>query len=172
MTRVQITGAVVLTALALAACNPFAPGLDDSPSGPGTLLGDRTTLEGVFQNIAYAYTFRDTTIFGQVLHDEFQFTFRDYDIGADITWNRDEEMRITHALFQTVQQLELVWNNVLTQSIDSAAVSATVSRNFNLTVTFNPSNIDRADGYISLTMVRATSSDAWQIIRWRDESNF
>lgn len=156
----------------LTACNPFAPGLDDSPTGPGSLLGDRTTPEGLFQYIAYAYTFRDTTIFGQVLHDEFQFTYRDYDIGADVTWNRDEEMRITHALFQNVQQLELIWNNVLSQSIDSAGVFATVSRNFNLTVTYNPSDIDRADGYVTMTMVRLSSADPWQIIRWRDESNF
>jgi len=172
MRRSALPGLALIFVIALTACNPFAPGLDDSPTGPGTLLGDRTTLEGVFQNVAYAYTFRDTTIFGQVLHSEFQFTFRDYDIGADITWNRDEEMRITHALFQNVQQLELVWNNVLSQSIDSAAVFATVSRNFNLTVTFNPSDIDRADGYVTMTMVRTDPSDPWQIIRWRDESNF
>ncbi len=170
--RPVLTSTLVVLMLGAGACNPFAPGLDDSPTGPGSLLGDLTTLEGVFQNIAYAYTFRDTTIFGQALDDEFQFTYRDYDIGADITWNRDEEMRITRALFENVQQLELVWNNVLSQSIDSAAVFATVSRNFNLTVTYNPSDIERADGYVTMTMVRGSADAPWQIVRWRDESNF
>jgi len=172
MTPGHHTVAVIVCAASLAACNPFAPGLDDTLAGPGSLLGDPATLEGVFQNIKYSYTFRDTTILGQLLHPEFQFTFRDYDRGADIAWSRDEEMRITHSLFQNVQQLDLVWNNVLSQTIDSAGVFATVSRNFNLTVTFNASDIIRADGYATMTLVRQEDADAWEVIRWRDDSNF
>ncbi|MEK6649777.1 MAG: hypothetical protein AABY75_02280 [Bacteroidota bacterium] len=156
----------------MAACNPFAPGLDNSVGGPESLLGDQTTVEGVFQNVRYAYTFRDTTIYGQLIGGDFLFSFRDYERGVDATWGRDEEMRVTSGLFQSAQRLDLVWNNILVQSVDSAGTRATVSRNFALTVTFNPSDIIRADGYASLTLTRRASGDPWMVQRWRDDSQF
>jgi hypothetical protein len=37
---------------------------------------------------------------------------------------------------------------------------------------FNPSNIERVDGYANLTFERSRISDPWKIVRWRDESNY
>ncbi len=156
----------------LISCNPFAPGLDTSLDVGGSILGDLTTIDGVFQNVRYAYTFRDTSIYGQLVNSNFAFLFRDYDRGVDISWGRDEEMHTTYGLFQNVQRLDLVWNNIVTLSSDSAGTSANVTRNFNLTVTFNPSDIIRVDGYANLALARAKPKDPWQIVRWRDESNF
>jgi hypothetical protein len=96
--------------------------------------------------------------------------YRDYDIGIDVTWGRDTEMRSTYGLFQNAQKLDLIWNNVVSSSLDSTRVN--IVRGFNLTVTFNPSSIERVDGYANLTMERTRSTDPWKIIRWRDESNF
>ena len=162
----------ILVGATVAACNPFAPGLDTSDDDGFALLGDQTTIEGVFQNIRYAYTFRDTTIYGQLLADEYTFIFRDYDRGVDVSWGRDEDMRTTYGLFQNVQRLDLVWNNIVSQSLDSLNTLSSVTRNFNLTVTFNPGDIIRVDGYANLSVARSKASDPWRIIRWRDESNF
>ncbi|MBI3789125.1 MAG: hypothetical protein HY276_12825 [Ignavibacteriales bacterium] len=156
----------------LISCNPFAPGLDTSPDFSSSFLGDLTTVDGVFQNIKYAYTFRDTSIYGQLLNGGFSFVYRDYDRGVDVTWGRDEDVRTTHGLFQNVQRLDLVWNNIISLSVDSLNTEATVSRNFNLTVTFNPSDIIRVDGYANLALARKEARQQWQIVRWKDESNF
>ena len=43
---------------------------------------------------------------------------------------------------------------------------------YNLTVTFNPSDVLRVDGYADLTFVRAAGGEPWKIARWRDRSNF
>jgi hypothetical protein len=158
--------------LLLGSCNPFAPGLDENLEEGNSILGDPATIEGVFQNIKYAYTFRDTTIYGQLLGSDFSFVFRDYDRGVDVTWGRDEDMMTTHGLFQNVQRLDLVWNNIISVSTDSLSTRANVSRNFNLTVTFNPSDIIRVDGYATLALARPEPQKPWLIIRWRDESNF
>lgn len=158
--------------LLMTSCNPFAPALDQSLDAGFSILGDPTTVDGVFQNMRYAYTFRDTSIYGQLLNGDFNFVYRDYDRGVDVTWGRDEEMRTTYGLFQNVQRLDLVWNNVVTLSSDSLNTLTSVTRNFNLTVTFNPSDIIRVDGYANLTLSRVRSQDAWRLIRWRDESNF
>lgn len=169
MVRFVIIGLVGIT---LVACNPFAPGLDPSADGGDSILGDQTTIDGVFQNMKYAYTFRDTTIYGQLLEDDFVFVYRDYERGVDISWGRDEEMRTTNGLFRNVQRMDLVWNNIISLSVDSTETISDVSRNFNLTVTFNPSDIIRVEGYASLALARPAVDAPWMIIRWRDISNF
>ena len=164
--------AIVPVLLILGSCNPFAPALDESLEQGSSIVGDATTIDGVFQNIKYAYTFRDTTIYGQLLNSEFAFVYRDYDRGVEVTWGRDEEMQTTRGLFQNVQRLDLVWNNIISLSTDSVSKQASVSRNFNLTVTFNPSDIIRVDGYATLALSRSDMQQSWRIVRWRDESNF
>ena len=174
--RARRTGRVfvllLVAILLLSSCNPFAPAFDDSPGSGQPLLQDARTIDGVFQNIRYAYTFRDTTIYGQLINYDFNFIYRDYDRGLDVSWGRDEDLRITDQLFKNVQRIDLIWNNLIAVSTDSLNTRSTVSRNFNLTVTFNPSDIIRVDGYANLTLGRPSDQDSWRIIRWRDESNF
>ncbi len=162
----------ILCCVVVVACNPFAPSFDDSLEQQTSVLSDAKTYEGVFENIKYAYMFRDTTVYSKLLASNFIFCYVDYDRGMEIAWGRDEEMRITYQLFQHVQRLDLVWNQIASLSVDSSNTSMTVSRNFNLTVTFNPSDIIRVDGYANLRLGRSTSNESWQIISWKDESNF
>ena len=158
---------------ALVSCNPFAPGLDDSSGETSSLLSDQKNPDGVFQNLKYAYTFRDTTIYGQLFDGNFTFLYPDYDRGgAEISWGRDEEMRTAYGLFQSVQRLDLVWNNIIdSSSIDSYTTEASISRGFNLTVTFNASDIVSVNGYASLQLVRQGTQYPWMIVRWHDDSN-
>lgn len=157
-------------ALALSACNPFAPALEDSLPVNDALISDQTTIEGVFQNFRYAYTFKDTTIYGGLLASEFTFTYRDYEKLIDESWGRDEEMRITAQLFQNAHSLNLVWNNIAGFSGDS--LNSSVTRSFNLTVTFNPNDIVRVDGKVRLDLKRERGDFPWRIILWKDESNY
>ena len=156
----------------LVACNPFAPGLDDSSGETSSLLSDQKTPDGIFQNLKYAYTLRDTSIYGQLLDGNFTFVYHDYDIGVDVTWGRDEEMRTTSSLFQNAQRLDILWNDIVSSSVDSTNTKEMIKRGFNLTVTFNPSDIVYVDGYVNLTLERMKADDPWMIVRWDDESNF
>jgi len=79
-------------------------------------------------------------------------------------------MRATNGLFQNSQRIELIWNNIVLSTIDS--LNANIIRSFNLTITYNPTNIDRADGRVNLTLRKNTDTKKWQIVRWIDESNF
>lgn len=152
---------------ALSACNPFAPALDDEQTASGG-LSDQRSIEGVFQNFRYAYTYKDTLIYGQLLAQDFSFVYTNQDKGTDVTWGRDEDMRSTYGLFQTAQKLDLVWNGIVTAIGDSLLTD--VSRGFNLTVTFNPSDIIRVDGRVSLRLQRPTANSPWRIQRWKDDS--
>lgn len=168
--RYRLTLGVVGIALAVFGCtNPFAPALaTQAPDAP--ILGDQRTVEGVFQNFRYAYLFRDTLVYGKLLDRQFSFVYRNYDKGIDVTWGRDEDMLATHALFTAAQQLDLVWNDVIVADGDSLAQN--ISRGFNLTITFSPTYVERAQGRVNLRVERPTPSDIWKIVRWRDESNY
>jgi len=161
---------LLVALLVMPACNPFAPALEESLSYSDNLISDQLDIEGVFQNFRYAYTFKDTTIYGGLLASDFVFTYRDYDKRIDESWGRDEEMRITWQLFRNASNLNLIWNNIVGLSGDS--LHASVTRSFNLTVTFNPGDVIRVDGRARLDCKRAASSEAWRIVLWKDESNY
>ena len=150
--------------------NPFAPAFDNSTDNGNTTISDQKTIEGVFQNFQYAYTFKDTTIYGKLISEEFIFTYRDYDLGFDVSWGREEEMKTTYGLFQNSQRLDLIWNNIILSSVDT--LSANIVRGFNLTITFNPTDVIRIDGRVNMALERKTDNSRWVITRWIDESNF
>src|SRR3970282_954763 len=130
--------------------NPFAPKFDEDPGDQSSTITDLKTVEGVFQNFQYAYTFKDTLIYGEFIAPDFVFSFRDYENEIDVSWGREEEMRATYGLFQNTQRLDLIWNNIVFSNVDS--VNANIVRGFNLTVTYNPTDIDRADGRVDISL--------------------
>jgi hypothetical protein len=157
--------------LSLIGCtNPFAPKLDENFANVKPPVSDQKDIAGVFQNFKYAYTFKDTTIYGGLISEDFSFTYRDYDQGFDVTWGRDEEMRTTLGLFQNAQLLDLIWNNIVLITEDS--LSANIIRSFNLNITFNPTDVVRVDGKVNLTLKKDIETKVWHIKQWIDESNF
>ena len=146
--------------------NIFSPGLDLST--PSSILTDQKTVEGLFQNFKYAYTFKDTTVYGNLISEDFIFIYRDYESGFDVSWDRPTEMRTTNGLFLSAQKLEIIWNNIVFQGGDSLIQN--VKRSFNLTITFNPNDITRINGFVDMNLFRNSSDEVWKIQRWRDES--
>jgi hypothetical protein len=146
--------------------NIFSPNIDTT--NPTSILTDQKTVEGLFQNFQYSYTFKDTTVYGELLTDNFIFTYRDYESGFDVSWGRPTEMKTTDGLFQYSQKCEVIWNNIIYQSGDS--LDQSVKRSFNLTITFNPNDIVRINGFADITLTRPSANDKWKIEKWRDES--
>lgn len=146
--------------------NPFAPELDKDLGSSENLISDQKTIDGVFQNFQYSYTFKDTTIYGQLLTGDYTFVYRDYDLSVDVSWGRDEDMKVTYGLFQNAQRLDLTWNNIVSLTDDST----NIIRSFNLTITFNPTDIIFIDGRVNLDLRKV--DEKWKIVRWIDESNF
>ncbi len=158
---------VCSAAIVFSSCeNIFSPAVDDT--APASIITDQKTVEGVFQNFKYAYTFKDTTVYGNLLSEDFIFTYRDYKSGFDVSWDRATEMRTTNGLFLSSQKLEVIWNNIIFQGGDT--LTQNVRRSFNLTITFNPSDITRLNGFVDMTLHRNSPDDVWKIVRWRDES--
>ena len=160
--------AVCLLFVLSASCNPFAPKLEESASS--VQFGDPKTIDGYFQAFAYAYEFKDTSLYGTLIAPDFIFSFLDYDLGVNVQWGRDDEMRKTAELFQNVQVLDLLWGGIIDSS--GTQTSFNVTRTFSLDVTFNPGDIEHADGKAVFKLERATPSDPWRAASWQDESNY
>ena len=148
--------------------NPFSPRIDNTQSTEN-IITDQKTIDGVFQNFKYAYTFKDTTIYGQLLSEDFVFIYFDYDLELDVSWDRATDMKTTTGLFTNTQDLKLVWNNIVFQEGDS--LNTDVKRSFNLSIIFNPNDVVNFYGYADLTLTRPTNDDKWRIKRWRDLTN-
>jgi len=161
----------IIYLLGMQGCNPFSPAYDENLTSSST-LSDLTTIDGVFKNFQYAYTFKDTIIYGQLISHDFIFSFRNFneDQVFDDSWGREEEMLTTYGLFQNAQSLSLIWNNVILSTEDS--LSATIVRGFNLTITLNPTNIMRVDGRVNMALAKDPDTGKWAITRWIDESDF
>ena len=153
---------------ALSCLNPFAPRLDTALESE--TCSDFTKVENLFCSFRNAYSFKDTTQYGMLLSPDFTFIYTDYDHAVGVSWGREDEMRVTYGLFQNVQSLTLIWNAEIPLSVSDTI--QTIERGYNLTVTFNPSDVLRVDGYADLTFVRTASGEPWKIARWRDRSNF
>lgn len=157
---------LVIACSAITGCfNPFSPGIDNSLSNEN-IISDQKTTEGVFQNFKYAYTFKDTSIYGQTLAPNFVFTYFDYDLGVNISWDRATDMRTTEGLFANTQDLRLIWNNTVFEEGDSLEVN--VKRGFNLTITFNPNDVINFYGFVDMDLIRPNTDDKWRIKQWRD----
>lgn len=165
-----ISGLLLVTIFILSCTNPFAPKFDENFDSGGPPISDQSTIEGVFQNFQYAYTFKDTLIYGNLITHDFTFTYRDYENGYDLTWGRDEEMRTTNGLFTNSQRLDLIWNNIVLSTIDS--LDANIVRGFNLNITFNPTDVVRIDGRVNVSLRKDSVTNIWRMTRWIDESNF
>jgi hypothetical protein len=162
---------VLLLTISLSGClNPFAPTFDDSGDPISDILGDQRTIEGAFKNFRYAYTTQDTLIYGRLLARDFVFVYTDYDRGIDVSWGRDEDMRATYRLFNSTKNIDLIWNEIITQSGDS--LQTAVRRSFSLTITFTADDIVRVGGYANLLFERPDVEAVWRIKRWTDESNY
>lgn len=165
--RWLLTYLLLTSALIATSCNPFAPELDDSIGQ--IKFGDPTTVEGYFESFRYAYQFKDTSLYSSLLHPSFIFSYKNYDRGLDLEWGRDEEVRTTSGLFNSVQSLDLLWGNVLDSM--GTTTSFDITRAFSLDVTLNPSEVLHVDGRAIFSLRRDTIGKPWRAVRWRDESN-
>lgn len=162
-------GIVAVLILLISCENPFAPRLSQDGDN-SSLLNSQESVEGVFANFKYAYTFKDTLVYGNLLESDFLFIFRNYEKGIDDSWGREQELLTTYRLFNAAQSLDLVWNEIFVDVGDT--ILRDISRSFNLTIVFNPADIVRLNGIANFRLRKNPIDKKWRIVSWRDESNY
>ena len=68
------------------------------------------------------------------------------------------------------QNLDLIWNEILSQSGDSLQLY--ITRSFNLSITFSPSDIVRIYGKANFFLTRNDTNSIWKLSLWKDDSAY
>lgn len=168
--RRRLSKILLLPLILIMGCNPFAPAYDPEGLANVNVLGDPTSIEGYFQLFKNAYELRDTTLYGQLFSQDFEFAYYDQELGQEIKWDRDTELAISYNLFQAVLQINLDWNYF--SQLDTTATEASVIRNFNLMIEQDEQTVFSGSGRARMRLRRERPTDAWQAYFWFDDSDF
>ncbi|KAA3620182.1 MAG: hypothetical protein DWQ05_05485 [Calditrichaeota bacterium] len=171
-TNLKITFVALLLSLSMVGCyNPFSPALDQS-EGDVPFITEQKTPEDFFQNFRYAYTFKDSLVYSDLLDSSFTFQYFNPDIGesgAFDSWRRNVELRTTGQLLRTFDTIDLTWYRIFFESEESNSEKK-VYRDFRLTLINGDENISLY-GSALFTLVK-NEDQKWRIKLWVDETNY
>jgi len=162
---------LALVVLFVACLNPFAPALQTNNVASDLIITEQRTPDEVLQNFRYAYVFRDSLLYSEVLDSSFVFVYFDPSIGTAgqfVSWGRDLDLRTTARLFRRYDVIDLVWNSTIYESVQET--TGEIAKSFNLTMIAKDDYIGIAGSAI-FSFYKSLSSEKWRIIKWKDESN-
>jgi hypothetical protein len=163
--------AVLLAAAGGTCVNPFAPRLGQGGEEELLVTGQRTPEE-VLQNFDYAYTFKDSLLYADLLDSSFVFVYYDPSAspgGRFESWGRDVDLRTTARLFRAFDIIDLSWGSTMYQMVQGD--EAELSKTFRLSLV-SPEGDFHVSGNAVFTFRRCPSDGKWRIVRWKDESEF
>jgi len=170
-----IYGLLLVVLLFLLTCfNPFAPRLDNA-AGPPLVITSQQTPEQVLQNFVYAYTFKDSLVYANLLDSSFVFVYFDPNVGSSgrfVSWGRDVDLKTTGKLFKTFETITLTWNQTIYQDtlfVDSTLVGIELSKTLQLSL-FGKTDEYSLSGS-AIFNFKQNDDKKWRITRWKDESH-
>jgi hypothetical protein len=162
-------GIAVLFFLSSDCLNPFAPRLDQSGQ-KGLVLTEQASAEEVLDNFVYAYTFKDSLVYADLLDSSFVFVYFDPNLGSSgrfVSWGRDVDLQTTGRLFRNFDTITLTWNSTVYENIkeSEAELSKTVQLNL-----FGSEGDFSLTGNAIFNFKKCNYDGKWRITRWKDES--
>jgi len=157
----------------ISGCNPFAPTLDSDLSGSSLILTEQLSPQDVMTNFAFAYNFKDSLVYSDIIDSTFLFVSKDYttDPITDLTWHRDTELKTTAGIFKRFQIINLVWGTIFEDYIDRDSTIVELKQDFQLTLDGGGSQFPTINGS-AIFILKENSFGIWKIIRWEDLSKF
>ncbi len=155
----------------LACFNPFAPSLDETPDFSNIITEQRNPDE-VLQNFKYAYTFKDSLLYSDILEESFVFEYFDPNLapsGGFRTWGRDIDLKTTGRLFRSFDVIELNWLTLI-DSTTTPNKSVQYFQRFSLNL-FGAEFNFIITGTAILTFKQSELDNKWRIVGWKDESD-
>ncbi len=154
----------------LSCFNPFAPELVDS-TDKELIITDQKSPDEVLQNFLYAYVFKDSVLYSDLLDSSFVFIYFDPDVessGRFVSWGRDIDLKTTGRLFRTFDIIDLIWNSTIYSF--SETTRAEYSKSFNLSLIKDNETVNISGNAIFI-FKKSDFDEKWRIIQWKDESD-
>lgn len=152
--------------------NPFAPKLGESERNDLIITG-QTNPDEVLDNFMYAYVFKDSVLYADLLDSSFVFLYFDPNqdpSGRFVSWGRDVDIRTTGRLFRNFDVIDLIWNSTIYTYEDTVLNRSEYSKSFHLTLTKNNETINITGNAIFI-FKQCQYDDKWRILQWKDESD-
>jgi hypothetical protein len=159
--------------MSLSCLNPFAPALDKGNLA-GDLITDQSTPDEVLTNFKYAYIFRDSLLYADVLDSAFVFQYFSFELGRFDPWPREVDLRATGRLLRTFDAINLEWLNTInpdTLRNDTGNIeSISFSKSFQLNLASSGFQFS-ASGFALFTFRQSKADGKWRIVLWVDKSD-
>ncbi len=176
--RSILFGTILL--ITLSGClNPFAPSLTDKEANQNLIITDQKTPEEVLINFSYAYNFKDSLVYSDLLDSSFLFISKNFatDPVTDITWGRDVDIKTTVGLFRHFQTLNLIWEGtVYARYLNNEFTLKEVKKTFKLTLDggleYPPIGGEALFIFKKRRKSPTDTTGIWKISRWEDLSSF
>jgi hypothetical protein len=156
--------------------NPFAPTLDDGRLST-ELITEQATPEETLINFKYAYIFKDSTLYANVLDSSFVFQYFDPDQGASgifVSWTREVDLQTTGRLFRAFDFINLEWLNTVSSCEEDNSCrnenEKTLSKSFQLDLASGDFRFS-VTGFAIFTFRRNETDKKWRISLWVDKSD-
>ncbi len=163
---------LILILISVFSCiNPFAPRLLDGRGDSDLIITEQKTPQEVLQNFRYAYIFKDSLLYSEVLDSSFVFVYFDPDIGTSgqfVSWGRDLDLKTTGRIFRRFDVIDLVWNSTIYELVQES--SGQIIKSFNLTMIAKNEDF-QLSGAAVFSFRKSPFSEKWRIVKWKDESN-
>ncbi|MDZ7292651.1 MAG: hypothetical protein ONB44_06325 [candidate division KSB1 bacterium] len=165
---------LVLGLAAWSCLNPFAPALDRGMPG-AEMITDQSTPEKALTNFKYAYIFKDSLLYADLLDSAFVFQYFDPNQGASgifVSWTREVDLKTTGKLLRIFDSINLEWLNTIFTSTDvvNNDTLATISKSFQLDLASAGYHFS-VSGFAIFKFRRSRSDDKWRIVLWVDKSD-
>jgi len=176
MNYVKFPGVFFLLILFSGSCqNPFAPALSDNKDNKSQILTNQATPEDVLINFSYAYNFKDSLVYSDLLDSTFIFISRNFATNpvTSINWGRDTDIQTTVRLFRHFEMVDLIWGGTVFLNYFNDSTEVELKKTFQLTLD-GGEEIPTLNGESLFYMRKQiiNSEPFWRIIRWEDLSTF
>lgn len=161
---------ITIIILFIGCTNPFAPTLVNENLLSSSFLTDLKSPQEVLTNFRYAYIFKDSLIYSEIIDSSFTFFSTNYSTTppTPINWGRDDDLRTTAKMFRHFRDINLTWGDTISSNIDSAKADLKLI----FTLTFDDgSEIPTLKGEAFFNFEKKKTGK-WQIVRWEDLSSF
>lgn len=155
-----------LVIIFISCTNPFAPKLTDSDQVSSSFLTEQKSPGDVLSNFRYAYIFKDSLIYSEIIDSSFIFISKNYATTppTELIWGRDVDLNTTSKLFRHFDNIKLTWGDTLSSQTDSSF--AEIQLPFSLTFD-DGKDIPTVKG-VALFNFKKKKSGKWNIIRWEE----
>ena len=161
--------------LAWSCLNPFAPTLDHGLSGD--LITDQSTPEEALTNFKYAYVFKDSLLYSNLLDSSFVFQYFDPEQGPSgifVSWTREVDLKTTGRLLRTFDAINLEWLNTISadtlRDVEGNVKNISLSKSFQLDLASSGVRFS-VNGFALFTFRQSPTDGKWRIVLWVDKSD-